>query len=79
MSTLKAGSPRNKTQKEISIESVKELDEVSEKTQRLNVEIPASLKRDLKVRAAQDGLKLNELTIKLIKDYLSKDLNEVMK
>lgn len=73
MSILNAGSPRNKTQKEISIESVKELDEVvEEKTQRLNVEMPASLKRDFKIQAAKDGLKLNELTIKLVKEYLSK-------
>lgn len=73
MSILNAGSPRNKTQKEISIESVKELDEVvEEKTQRLNVEMPASLKRDFKIQAAKDGLKLNELAIKLVKEYLSK-------
>lgn len=73
--TLSSGRPTNK---EKAIEAVQEIEEIQEATQRLNVELPASLKRDFKIQAARDGLKLNELTIKLINEYLSRNSNEQM-
>jgi len=69
--SLTSGRP---SQKEKSIEAVRE--DIIEKTERLNVEMPTSLKRDFKIRAAQEGLKLNELTIKVFNEYLSKNINE---
>jgi predicted HicB family RNase H-like nuclease len=68
---LKAKRP-SKTQKEKSIEEVKKIDKLEEKTQRFNVDIPASLHRRIKIQATTEGLKLNELAVKLFEDYLSK-------
>ena len=62
-STLKAHRPS----KSKAVEEVKK-----EETERLNIELPASLKRDLKIQAARDGVKLKDLTIRLINEYLSK-------
>lgn len=43
-----------------------------EPSKRFNVEIPEEMHRRLKAKAAGDGLKLNELAIKLFNEYLSK-------
>ncbi len=66
---LGAGRPSRST-KEKSIADVK-IDE-PEKTQRFNVDIPVSLHRKIKIQAVQEGVKLNELAIRLFEDYLSK-------
>lgn len=46
--------------------------ESKESTKRFNVEIPEEMHRKLKAKAAQEGLKLNELAMKLFNEYLSK-------
>jgi predicted HicB family RNase H-like nuclease len=66
---LGAGRP-SRSIKEKSIADVK-IDE-PEKTQRFNVDIPVSLHRKIKIQAVQEGVKLNELAIRLFEDYLSK-------
>jgi len=43
-----------------------------EPSKRFNVEIPEEMHRRLKAKAAEHGLKLNELAIKLFNEYLSK-------
>jgi hypothetical protein len=78
MSTvLKAGSPR-KSRKELSIDEVTKLDDAQE-IKRLNVNLPAKLMQAYKVQATIDGYKINELTIKLINEYLSKRKDEDLK
>ncbi len=73
---LKAGKPTTlKSQKELAIEAVKEIDEEQskiEKLQRFNVDIPESLHKDMKIQAVREGVKLNTLTIRIFKEYLSK-------
>jgi predicted HicB family RNase H-like nuclease len=66
---LGAGRP-SRSIKEKSIADVM-IDE-PEKTQRFNVDIPVSLHRKIKIQAVQEGVKLNELAIRLFEDYLSK-------
>jgi predicted HicB family RNase H-like nuclease len=66
---LGAGRP-SRSIKEKSIADVK-IDE-PEKTQRFNVDIPVSLHRKIKIQAVQEGVKLNELAIRLFEEYLSK-------
>ena len=71
---LKAGKPS--TVKELAIEAVKQTDDMVEtikpKTKRFNVDIPETLHRDIKIQATKEGIALNELTIRLFKEYLSK-------
>ncbi|GFO72792.1 hypothetical protein BJAS_P3292 [Bathymodiolus japonicus methanotrophic gill symbiont] len=75
---LKAKRP-SKTQKEKSIEEVQKIEKVEEKTKRFNVDIPTSLHRRIKIQAEIEGLKLNQLAVKLLEDYLSKNSNDQMK
>lgn len=74
MSLLKPNRPTtNKTQKEKSLESVIEIDANDPvKMKRFNVDIPEVLHRDIKVQAAREGIKLNDLAIRLFNEYLSK-------
>ena len=72
---LSAGSPRQKSQKEQSIDALREINELP-KTKRLNVEISTELMQSFKSQAALDGMKINELTTKIIKEYLNKRRNE---
>lgn len=77
MGFLKAGRPTAtaKTPKEAAIEAVQEVEEQPKprpKVQRFNVDIPVELHRQMKARAAQEGVKLNELAIKIFTEYLSK-------
>jgi len=66
---LKAGRPSSKkTAKEKAIEKVQKQDK--SQTVRFNVDIPMELHKRIKIRAAEEELKLNELTIKLFTDYL---------
>ena len=71
---LKAGKPSTlKTQKELAIAAVQELDtETAEKTkmQRFNVDIPDALHSAIKIQAIKEGIKLNALTIKIFEAYL---------
>ncbi len=71
---LKAGKPT--TAKELAIEAVKQTDDMIEtskpKTKRFNVDIPETLHRDIKIQATKEGIALNELTIRLFEEYLSK-------
>jgi predicted HicB family RNase H-like nuclease len=71
---LKAGKPT--TAKERAIEAVKSTDDVTDtakpKVKRFNVDIPATLHRDIKIQAAKEGVALNELTVRLFNEYLSK-------
>jgi predicted HicB family RNase H-like nuclease len=73
---LKAGKPTTlKTQKELAIEAVQQVDDVSVqkiKTQRFNVDIPDSLHKEMKIQAAKEGIKLNALAIRIFQEYLSK-------
>jgi len=73
---LKAGKPSTlKTQKELAIAAVQELDtETAEKTkmQRFNVDIPEALHSAIKIQAIKEGIKLNALTIKIFESYLQK-------
>jgi predicted HicB family RNase H-like nuclease len=66
---LGAGRPSRST-KEKSIADV--ITDEPEKTQRFNVDIPVSLHRKIKIQAVQEGVKLNELAIRLFEEYLSK-------
>ena len=43
-----------------------------EGTSRLNANIPDSLYKELKIRAAQEGVSINELVVKWVKRYVSK-------
>jgi predicted HicB family RNase H-like nuclease len=75
--TLQAGKPSNKSQKELAIESVQEVEEYQEKekTQRFNVDIPVSLHRNIKIQAVKEGITLNVLAARLFNEYLSKVSN----
>ncbi len=68
---------KQKTQKQVLIDDLKKVGESLE-IKRLNVNLPAKLMRDFKVQATLDGLKINELTIQLINEYLMKRRNEEM-
>jgi predicted HicB family RNase H-like nuclease len=73
---LKAGKPTTlKTQRELAIEAVQQIDDVliqKEKTQRFNVDIPLSLHKEMKIKATKEGVKLNALAIRIFEEYLSK-------
>ncbi|MFI3218428.1 MAG: toxin-antitoxin system HicB family antitoxin [Methylococcales bacterium] len=73
---LKSGKPTTlKSQKELAIESVKNIDNETHqqiKTQRFNVDIPESLHNNIKIQAIREGLKLNTLAIKVFEEYLNK-------
>jgi len=73
---LKAGKPTTlKTQKELAIEAVKNIDNdlIQEiKMQRFNVDIPETLHRAIKIQAVHEGMKLNTLTIRIFEEYLNK-------
>ncbi len=43
-----------------------------EPTARLNANIPESLYRQLKIKAAEDDIKINDLVIEWVNEYLSK-------
>jgi len=68
---LKTGRP-SKTTKDKSMEAVKEIDTPEIPLKRFNADIPAELHTALKIQAAKDGIKLNELAIKAFNEYLSK-------
>jgi predicted HicB family RNase H-like nuclease len=72
---LKAGKPTTlKTQKELAIEAVQQVDDTpvqKVKTQRFNVDIPDSLHKEMKIQAAKEGIKLNALAIRIFEEYLS--------
>lgn len=72
---LKAGKPTTlKTQKELAIEAVQQVDDTpvqKVKTQRFNVDIPESLHKNMKIQAAKEGIKLNALAIRIFEEYLS--------
>ena len=73
---LKAGKPTTlKTQKELAIEAVKNIDNdlIQEiKMQRFNVDIPETLHKAIKIQAVREGMKLNTLTIRIFEEYLNK-------
>ncbi len=73
---LKAGKPTTlKTQKELAIEAVQQVDGAlvqKVKTQRFNVDIPVSLHKEMKIQAVKEGIKLNALAIRIFEEYLSK-------
>ncbi len=73
---LKAGKPTTlKTQKELAIEAVKNIDNepIREiKMQRFNVDIPETLHRAIKIQAVREGMKLNTLTIQIFEEYLNR-------
>ncbi len=73
---LKAGKPTTlKTQKELAIEAVQQVDGAlvqKVKTQRFNVDIPVSLHKERKIQAVKEGIKLNALAIRIFEEYLSK-------
>jgi|GEM_PF-611340 len=77
---LKAGKPSTlKTQKELAIAAVQELDtETAEKTkmQRFNVDIPETLHSAIKIQAIKEGVKLNALTIKIFEAYLQQQTSK---
>lgn len=72
---LKAGKPTTlKTQKELAIEAVQQVDDTpvqKVRTQRFNVDIPESLHKEMKIQAAKEGIKLNALAIRIFEEYLS--------
>ena len=71
---LNTGRPsKEKSQKETSIESVKKIDTPAIKLKRFNADIPESLHTALKIQAAKEGIKLNELATSAFNDYLSKN------
>jgi predicted HicB family RNase H-like nuclease len=70
---LKSGKPT--TAKERAIAAVTKTDATDAgkpKTKRFNVDIPDTLHRDIKARAAKEGVPLNELAARLFLEYLSK-------
>jgi len=73
---LKAGKPTTlKTQKELAIEAVQQVDDAliqKIKTQRFNVDIPDTLHKAIKIQATKEGIKLNALAIRIFEEYLSK-------
>ena len=73
---LKAGKPTTlKSQKELAIEAVQQVDDVpvqKVKTQRFNVDIPEALHKEMKIQATKEGIKLNALAIRIFQEYLSK-------
>jgi predicted HicB family RNase H-like nuclease len=73
---LKAGKPTTlKTQKELAIEAMQQVDDASVqkvKTQRFNVDIPDTLHKAIKIQATKEGIKLNALAIRIFEEYLSK-------
>lgn len=75
---LKAGKPT--TAKDRAIAAVKETEPTTDnskaKTKRFNADLPEELHRAMKARAATEGVALNELTIKLFNEYLSKVSNK---
>lgn len=79
---LGSGRPTTKTQKEKSIDSVKEINlldiKSEEKMKRFNVDIPEKLHTAMKVQAAKDNVSLNVLTKMLFNEYLSKVSKEGM-
>jgi len=48
------------------------IDVAKEKSVRLNANLPESLYKALKVKAAQEDQKINDLVIKWVNEYLSK-------
>jgi len=70
-SMLSTGRP-SQTAKEKSLEAVQEIDAPVIQLKRFNADIPAELHTALKIQAAKDGIKLNELAIKAFNEYLSK-------
>jgi predicted HicB family RNase H-like nuclease len=73
---LKAGKPTTlKTQKELAIEAMQQVDDASVqkvKTQRFNVDIPDTLHKAIKIQATKEGIKLNALAIRIFEEYLNK-------
>ena len=70
---LKPGRPSKQSAKDKAIASVQEVEVPTVKTKRFNADIPEELHRDMKIQAAKEGVKLNSLTEKIFKEYLSKN------
>jgi len=68
---LKTGRP-TRTAKDKSMEAVKEIEPPFVQIKRFNADIPAELHTALKIQAAKEGIKLNELASKAFNEYLSK-------
>jgi hypothetical protein len=74
---IKSGRPSTK---EKALEAVKVVDSPAVKMQRFNVDLPEQLHscmlhKAMKIQAALEGLKLNNLTVKIFNEYLSKNSN----
>ena len=50
---------------------IKPMQKPTPKFRRFNVDIPEELHRKVKMKATGEGLKLNELAVKLFNEYLS--------
>jgi len=66
---LKTSSSSKKTAKK---KDIKLMQKPTPKFRRFNVDIPEELHRKVKMKAIGEGLKLNELAVKLFNEYLSK-------
>ena len=74
---LKSGRPStNQTSKEKALEAMKDIETPDIKMQRFNVDLPDALHRKMKMQAAKEGIKLNNLTIKIFNEYLGNQSNE---
>jgi predicted HicB family RNase H-like nuclease len=74
---LKSGRPStSQTLKEKALEAMKDIETPDIKTQRFNVDLPEPLHRKMKIQAAKEGIRLNNLTIRIFNEYLSKNSNE---
>lgn len=64
-------SKRPSTREQIKAKLIDEVTDVSDKKCRLNTQIEESLYRQIKIRAAQDGRSISEITRELWLEYLS--------
>lgn len=66
--SVKRPSKSEQTRKRI----LEEVTDTSEKTRRLNVDVPDSLFRRIKIRALEEDISYSEITRQLWLEYLSK-------
>jgi predicted HicB family RNase H-like nuclease len=64
-------SRRDSSQKQEALEAA-----AQEETKRLNLEIPASLHKTMKKRAAEEGRSVKDMVLQAINEYLSNYSNE---
>lgn len=64
-------SRRDNLQKQEALEAA-----AQEETKRLNLEIPASLHKTMKKRAADEGRSVKDMVLQAVNEYLSKYSNE---